>query len=110
MSAISRQSPLKRYGPRGGGEPPTPGDRKSTRLNSTDGLPISGDAEHVDAVVAELGQHVRDQPAEPAEAVRPAGRGRAADAGRVEPDRLDRRIEFGHERLEQLQAGPDAVD
>src|ERR1035438_9972000 len=25
MSAISRQSPLKRYGPRGGGEPPTPG-------------------------------------------------------------------------------------
>src|ERR1017187_6778427 len=35
MSAISRQSPLKRYGPRGGGEPPTPGG--SNLITSTAG-------------------------------------------------------------------------
>jgi len=35
MAAISRQSPLKRYGPCGGGEPPTPGG--SNLITSTAG-------------------------------------------------------------------------
>ena len=41
---------------------------------------------------------------------RAAATGRAADARRVEPDHLDRRVERGDERLEQFQAGADAVD
>jgi hypothetical protein len=69
-----------------------------------------GDSEHVHLVVAELGQQPRDQPAEPGEAIRPRGLGRAADPRRVEPDDLDGRVDLAHERLEQLKAGPDAVD
>ncbi len=69
-----------------------------------------GDSEHVHAVVAELGQHPRDELAEPAVPVR-AGRGvRAADAWRVKPDYLGGRIELVHERREHLEAGADAVD
>jgi hypothetical protein len=69
-----------------------------------------GDAEHVDLVVAEFGQQPGDQHAQPGEAVRRGRRRGAADTRRVEPDHLDRRVELAHERLEQLQAGADAVD
>ena len=95
---------------RGGDEhqPTAPGPLKRGEVLGDAAAP--GDAEHVDAIVAELGQHGRDQPAEPAEAVRPARRGRAADARRVEPDHLDGRVELVHERLEQFEAGTDAVD
>ena len=89
-------------------EPAAPGPLKRGEVLGDAAAP--GDAEHVDAIVAELGQHGRDQPAEPAEAVRPARRGRAADARRVEPDHLDGRVELVHERLEQFEAGADAVD
>jgi len=89
-------------------EPAAPGPLEGGEVLGDAAAP--GDAEHVDAIVAELGQHGRDQPAEPAEAVRPARRGRAADARRVEPDHLDGRVELVYERLEQFKAGTDAVD
>jgi hypothetical protein len=69
-----------------------------------------GDAQHVDLAVAELGEQVRDQPAQPGEPVRARRLGRAAYPGRVEPDHVQGRVKLGHERLEQLQAGADAVD
>jgi hypothetical protein len=72
--------------------------------------PAPGDAEHVDLPVAKLSQHATDQRAQPGEPVRAGRLGRAADARRVEPDDLHRRVELTHERLEQLQAGADAVD
>jgi hypothetical protein len=69
-----------------------------------------GDAEHVDLSVAELGQHARDQRAQPGEPVRAGRHGRAAHARRVEPDHVDARVGLADERLEQFQAGADAVD
>ena len=68
-----------------------------------------GDAEHVRLLVAELGEQPGDQP-QPGETVRPRRQRRAADAGRVEPDHLGRRIHRGRERLECLQASADAID
>jgi hypothetical protein len=69
-----------------------------------------GDAEHVDRVVAERRQHPGDQPAQPAEAVRGRRQGRSADTGNVETDHAQRRVKRVHERLQQIQAGADAVD
>jgi len=69
-----------------------------------------GDAEHVHGVVAEDGEHPGDHPAQPGEAVRGSRRRRAADTGNVEPDHAKGGIKRVHERLQQLQAGPDAVD
>jgi hypothetical protein len=89
-------------------QPTAPGPLKRGEVLGDAATP--GDAEHVDAIVAELGQHGGDQPAEPAEAVRPPRRGRATDTRRVEPDHLDGRVELVHQRLEQLKTGADAVD
>ena len=69
-----------------------------------------GDAEHVCLIVAELGEQARHQPAQAGEAVGQAGQRRAADSRDVETDDLDGGIERVDERLEQLQAGADAVD
>src|SRR5205085_8192867 len=57
-----------------------------------------------------LGQHPRDQPAQPGEAVRARRLRGAADAGRVEPDHVDAGVEFPDERLEYIEADTDAVD
>jgi hypothetical protein len=72
--------------------------------------PAPGDAEHVHLVVTKLGQQARDRPAQPGEPVRAGRLGRTAHPGRVEPDDLHPRVQGPDERLEQLQAGADAVD
>jgi hypothetical protein len=69
-----------------------------------------GDAEHVDAVVAESGEHLGDEPAQAAEPIRAGRQRRPAHSWYVEADHLDAGIQRVDERREQFQAGADAVD
>jgi hypothetical protein len=100
----------RRHAGRGGDEhqPPAAGALGRGELLRDAAAP--GDAKHIDLAVAELGQHARDQPTQPSEAVGSRRRRRAADARRIEPDHLDGRVNVADERLEHLQAGADAVD
>ncbi len=89
-------------------QPPAPRPLEGREMLCDPAAP--GDAEHVDRVISERGQHPGDQLAQPREAVRGGREGRAADAGNVETDHTQRRIKRVHERLQQVQAGADAVD
>jgi hypothetical protein len=89
-------------------QPPAPGALERGEVLRD--RPAPGDAEHVDLVVAELGQHARDQRAQPGEPVRAGRLGRPAHTRRVEPDDFNARVQRPDERLEHLQAGADAVD
>src|SRR6202044_3615947 len=72
--------------------------------------PAPGNAEHVGLAIAELGQQPGHQAAQAGETVRPGGQRGTADPGNVEADDAERGIKLVDERLQQLQAGADAVD
>ena len=68
-----------------------------------------GDAEDVEPVVAELVEEPPEEARQQCEVVGHLGCGGTPDAGYVEPDHLDPRVDLVDERLEQVEAGPDAV-
>ena len=68
-----------------------------------------GDPQHVHPLVAQPVQEPGDQAGQSRQAVGDPRQGRAAHAGDVEADHLDRAVESVDERLQQLQAGPDAA-
>jgi hypothetical protein len=74
------------------------------------GQPASpGDAQGVEAVVAEDAEQPAGEPGQCDERVGQRRHRGLANAGRVEPDHLDRRIELVDEGFEQIEAGTDPV-
>ena len=68
-----------------------------------------GDTQDVGLLVAEIMQHLAQEQGQGGETVRQIGQLRAADAGGIEADHLDGRVECIHERPQGFQPHADAV-
>jgi hypothetical protein len=68
-----------------------------------------GDPKRVEPVVAEPVDQRPDEPCQHREVVRHLRHRGTTHARYVEPDHLDPWVDFVDERLEQVEAGPDAV-